>query len=551
MWLGLSVLIFKPWKAAFFLFFPTPPKWEVPDNIISKMSSVRSYAGVIGIIILSIGYINAAQVWDSLLSAALQTIELGALMVILSVGLWRMASLKNISIKTVPLLPASFLRAIGLMASVQLAYFLLRLLSRKFLDPTDPPLVGILISAIVGLWLTAFFIGVFTALIFWSFGADEAHPMLAPICTLLTTVAVYVVNVTGLSGGSVSFPTQWIINLSALASTAGLCIAELVWLYRIGIGILRLPPAVNAYDEEPTQLTTWLATGEGIQGPHGRGYRPPVHARTSSSFAVIRVSILAVVMVAGLSDYIFLEGQRAPYSGPAVVNDLPPGNYKAFWDGQEADASQWQQQIHLTSKAPDMSWALGWNWPYSTQSNYLSLTTDGVRADRTRGDEILLLLPGATKYIGSNCHAWKKGVGVICNPPFSLGTNKTYLLGLYNLGRVRGASGFWWRIAVGAITGNSAYTQMSIIANVSFPSSVEPTDFNDWISYLPATESFTECSQIPQSLASFGPLFDFSEFPKNANPKFHSMNISRVEASSCPRETPIFTPTSAKYPTGQ
>jgi hypothetical protein len=223
--------ILRPVFAAEFIFHPRChrplPGW------LGEVAKWRARVGMASIVVITIPYGGPLQVAEDWLGGKLHHLELGAPLLVAMIMVWRALMWRRIGRDEVPAVPLPVLRIAFLYAfaiSVPASTSLLPGMSAGLWW------VSILhVAAMV--WLCVFTIASIVLVLRFFFGIEDAHPMLASLCTMAITLVLFALRADGV------VPHHEALRIAevGLASTAALCITELVLLYRRGERLDRAP----------------------------------------------------------------------------------------------------------------------------------------------------------------------------------------------------------------------------------------------------------------------------------------------------------------------
>lgn len=225
-------LILHPVFAAGLVFYPRRnrplPGW------LGDVAKWRARVGMASIIVITIPYGGPLRVVDHWWDGKLHHLNLGAPLLITMIMAWRALTWRRIGRDEVPAIPLPvrrivFLYAFALGASAPVSLLLAG-------TNTGPWWVTILCFAAI-LWLFVFLITLFVLVLRFFFGIEDAHPMLVPICTLAIALVLFALR----ADGAVPHHDALRIAEAGLASTATLCVTELVLLHRRGERLDRAP----------------------------------------------------------------------------------------------------------------------------------------------------------------------------------------------------------------------------------------------------------------------------------------------------------------------
>ncbi|HEV7495361.1 MAG TPA: hypothetical protein VGO10_16420 [Baekduia sp.] len=224
--------ILRPVFAAQIVFYPRRrrplPGW------LGDVAKWRARVGMASIIVITIPYGGPLRIANDWWDGKLHHLAFGAPLLVAMIMAWRALMWRRIGRDEVPAIPLPVWRIVFLFTFAVSASATMSLLQSGM--STGPWWITVLCGAAI-FWLCVFMIASFVLVLRFFFGIEDAHPMLAPICTVAIALVLFALRADGVVPHRVGLH----IAEAGLASTAALCITEVVLLYRRGERLDRAP----------------------------------------------------------------------------------------------------------------------------------------------------------------------------------------------------------------------------------------------------------------------------------------------------------------------
>jgi len=222
----------RPDVAAALVFHPRRrPPWP---GWLGEVAKWRARIGMASIVVITLPYGGPLRVLEDWWDGKMHHLELGAPLLAAVILAWRALTWRRIRREEVPAIPLPVRRIVLLYAVVAGAAAIM-----------NPLLAGMSAGSwwlgVLGFaamcWLAVFLLALLVLVLRFFFGIEDAHPMLVPICTLAIALVLFALR----TDGVVPHHEALRIAAAGLASTAVLCVTELVLLHRRGERLDRAP----------------------------------------------------------------------------------------------------------------------------------------------------------------------------------------------------------------------------------------------------------------------------------------------------------------------